>query len=163
MHLCPHCEERGIGFFAKMLSNPVYPAVCRLCGRSSTKCAKVIWIQIWIAAAYLAIVPNLAPAETAYLLASVTGLVVIAVGQIGHRCAGSTRRDVLASIAGARARTSRRRPAASTPSGRPRGRQERRRPPLAGRLSLRAGEKRDPRSRSRARGGGTIAFRGAKD
>lgn len=86
MHLCPHCEEHGVGFFAKMLSNPVYPAVCRLCGRSSTKCAKVLWIQMWIAAAYLAIVPNLAPANTAYVLAVVTAVVILAVGQIGPLC-----------------------------------------------------------------------------
>jgi hypothetical protein len=83
VHTCPHCAKPGIGFFAKLLSNPIYPAVCRLCGERATKSGTVIKIQMGIAIAYLALVPNLAPANTTYALGIVAALVIIGVGQIG--------------------------------------------------------------------------------
>jgi len=86
MHLCPHCEKRGIGFFAKLLSNPIFPADCRLCGRPSTKCAKVVWLQIGVAVAFLATVPNLLSGPAVSVLGAATAFVIIAIGQIGPLC-----------------------------------------------------------------------------
>lgn len=86
MYLCPHCERPGIGFAAKLLSNPVYPAVCRLCGRNSSKCSRVIWLQIGIAVGFLATVPNLVPETTAYTLGTVVAFIIIGIGQVGPLC-----------------------------------------------------------------------------
>lgn len=83
MHTCPNCAKSGIGFFAKLLSNPIYPAVCRFCGERATKSATVIKIQMAIALGYLVFVPNLFPGDTAYALGTATALLVIGVGQIG--------------------------------------------------------------------------------
>jgi len=83
VHTCPHCAKPGIGFVAKLLSNPVYPAVCRLCGERATKSAAVIRIQMAIAIGYLAVVPNLAPANVSYALGIAAALIIIGVGQIG--------------------------------------------------------------------------------
>lgn len=86
MYRCPHCDRPGVGFFAKLLSNPIYPASCRLCGQASCKCAKVIWTQLCIAIGFLATVPNVASSDTTYALGTITAIIIIGVGQIGPLC-----------------------------------------------------------------------------
>ena len=86
MFTCPHCENPGVGFIAKLLSNPIYPAVCRLCGKSSSKCANVIWIQLLLAVVFLATIPNLASATTSQMLGGATALLIVIVGQMGPMC-----------------------------------------------------------------------------
>ena len=86
MHTCPHCEKPGIGFVAKMLSNPLFPAVCRLCGGYASKCAGVLKIQLAIAIAFLATVPNLTSGDTAKVLGALTAVVIIVIGQAGPLC-----------------------------------------------------------------------------
>ena len=86
MYRCPHCEQPGVGFFAKLLSNPIYPASCRLCKQLSCKSGRVTMIQLGIGIAFLATVPNLASSDTTYVLGTITAIVIIAVGQIGPLC-----------------------------------------------------------------------------
>lgn len=86
MHICPHCATRGIGFVAKLLSNPVYPAVCRQCAGRSTKCSRVLWAQLTLAVVFLATVPELVSPVTARITGAVTALFIVGVGQIGPMC-----------------------------------------------------------------------------
>lgn len=86
MYRCPHCDRPGVGFFAKLLSNPIYPAICGLCRQASCKCARVMWTQLCIGIGFLAIVPNIASTNTTYLLGTITAIIIIGVGQIGPLC-----------------------------------------------------------------------------
>jgi hypothetical protein len=83
VHTCPSCGEKGISFTGKLLSNPLYPAVCRLCGAGATKSAGVIWTQTFLVIAFLATVLNFLSSESAAELGIVAAVVVIAVGQFG--------------------------------------------------------------------------------
>ena len=58
--------------------NPVYPATCRQCGWEFPGCPEVDKIQILLAVAFLATVPNLATRATTEML-GVAAVVVIAL------------------------------------------------------------------------------------
>jgi hypothetical protein len=83
VHTCPNCGEKGITFIGKLLSHPLYPAVCKQCGGGATKTAGVIWTQLFLAIGFLATVPNFLSAGNTAKLGIVAAIVVIAVGQFG--------------------------------------------------------------------------------
>jgi hypothetical protein len=88
MFTCPHCAERGVGFFDKLLSTPLFPASCKRCRGRSTKRGTIIWAQLLVAAAYLATAPYVLPSAQVTTGNVLAVLIILAVGQLApmRRC-----------------------------------------------------------------------------
>lgn len=86
MLTCPHCEGPGIGITAKLLANPVYPAVCRLCGRPSSHCANVYKVQLVLALGFMAAIPYFETWPNTKALGAAAAVVIIMVGLLGPMC-----------------------------------------------------------------------------
>jgi hypothetical protein len=86
VHTCPHCNERGVAFSAKLLSSPLHPAKCRLCGGFSTRCPSVVLLQIALAILFPAVVPHVYSVATARQLGGIVAGVIILIGQLGPLC-----------------------------------------------------------------------------
>lgn len=80
---CPHCDEHGIGLLDKILASPLYPATCRLCRKSSTTSARVVYCVLGMSAAFLAIAPQALDAVSYDRAAIAAALFVIAFKALG--------------------------------------------------------------------------------
>ena len=84
---CPHCDERGIGLFDKILASPPYPATCRICRKKSTTSARVVYGVLGIVAGFLAIAPHALEGvsyDRAAIAAAIFIIVVKAVGPLSR-------------------------------------------------------------------------------
>lgn len=59
MYACPHCNQRSIGLFSKLLSRNARPIICAQCNQNSAVSYRIIYIQVAVALVYLAVFPNL--------------------------------------------------------------------------------------------------------